>query len=179
MRLLFSISGFFSMLGIFAGICGCNVEQTSSLPMAPVQWDEAAHGQSVHVCPTEGPHRGQLIEVGRGDYRAEFIHDEAIHLVGIYLLDAQATAPVPVAESALTINLLIGGKPAQFRLPAAPLDGEGGQHSSHFELQDEKLCEVLDLPGTKPRFNVTIQGKHFVIAIAHHVHKHDRVAKKF
>ena len=167
----------FSMLVTLALIAGCAREHSSSLPAAPTQWDDGAHVHAVHMCPSEGPHGGQLLEIGEGDYHAELIHDETRHLVGIYLLDANASAPVPIGQSSLMINLLVGGKPAQFRLPATPLDGEAGQHSSHFELLDEKLCEALDLPGTKPRFNVTIQGKQYVVPIENHDHKDDRIAQ--
>ena len=131
---------------------GCDAEQSSSLPPAPIQWDEEVHDRAAHTDPTRGPHDGQLFEVGNGAYHAELVHDDSSHRISIYLLDAQANGSVQVPELELTINLLIGGKPTQFRLAAAPLDGESPQHPSRFELTDEKLCAGLGSTGQPAAF---------------------------
>jgi hypothetical protein len=176
MRSMLYYHGVLLTLGALPMIGGCGTKESSSLPPAPVQWDEDGHDHAVHVHPTKGPHHGQLIELGNGEYHAELVHDEPSHLVGVYLLDSKATTAVPIAERELTVNLLVNGKPTQFQLAAAPLDRESDQHSSHFERYDQKLCEALELPDSKARFNVTIQGRHFVAYIESH--KHDRVAQK-
>ena len=149
---------------------GCAAKESASLPPAPMQWDEDNHAGHVH--PTEAPHLGQLIELGSGEYWAELVHDDDNHLVSVYLLDSTAKTAVPVADSELTINLFVNDKPTQFKLVATPLEGEPADHSSHFELKNEELCEALDQPNSKPRFNVSIHGRSFVAKIAAHNHAH-------
>ncbi len=42
----------------------------------------------VHSHPTEGPHHGTLIELGKEEYHAELVHDDK--MVTIYILDSAA-----------------------------------------------------------------------------------------
>jgi len=117
-----------------------------------------------------GPHQGQLIELGDEEYHAELLHDDATHRITIYLLDGKAEKCVPLAEAELTLNLVVAGKPTQFRLPAAPQADDPTGRSSRFEAVDPKLCEALDDKQTKGRLNVTIAGKPFAGEIAPHEH---------
>ena len=84
-------------------------------------------GGHAHAHPTEGPHHGALIELGREDYHAELVHDEAANTVTIYILDGAAKDAVAIEAKQLTLNLLVGGKPQQFQLAAMPqsADPEG------------------------------------------------------
>ncbi len=157
-------------LGTFVVLGGCGTKQSSSLPPAPIQWDEDGHDHAVHIHPTEGPHHGELIELGSGRYHAELVHDEKSHTVRIYILDIKARGSVPVAEQNLTINLVVHGKPVQFKLSAVPLDVDPAGHSSHFERTDQNLCDALHHAQTIGRFNVTIEGKTFVGQIENHAH---------
>ena len=125
---------------------------------------------SGHDHPSEGPHHGQLIELGREEYHAELVHDDEKHLITVYLLDAQAKQAVPIEQSELVINLTAQGKPHQYKLAAAPLEGEASGQSSRFQASDEALAEALDSEGAKGRFNLTINGRPYVGNIEHHDH---------
>src|SRR5687767_3487226 len=85
-------------LPVLAAFGGCGADTSTALPPAPVEWDEMALEHAVHTHPTEGPHQGLLLEIGKGNYHAELVHDEARNLVGLYLLDAHASKPVLVTE---------------------------------------------------------------------------------
>ena len=163
-------------LPILVALVGCGAEQSSSLPPAPIEWEEMGHEHAVHMHPTEGPHQGMLLEIGKGDYHAELVHDDARNLVGIYLLDERAMKPVLVTEAQLPLNLMVDGKPTQFHLLATPLEGEPLGHSSHFELVDANLSAALHQLDNRSRFNVTIQGRPFVVPIPKNVSSKDHVA---
>lgn len=120
--------------------------------------------------PEDGPHKGQLIELGEEEYHAELVHDDATHTITVYLLDKAAKDAVPIEATELPLNLVVAGSPTQFALPAAPLPGEAAGKSSCFKLTDQKLCEAMDDPATKGRFNVTIAGKPYTGSVEHHDH---------
>ena len=130
----------------------------------------AEHDEAGH--PEEGPHNGHLIELGKEEYHAELVHDDATHTITLYLLDGSAKKMVPVAEKELTINLVAGGKPTQFKIPATPQSDDPSGQSSRFELVDETLCEALDDPKSKARLMLTIAGKQFSGDMAHEDHDH-------
>lgn len=152
---------------LFAG-CG---ENANVAPPPVAHSDHGGHEDGDHDHPTEGPHHGHLIELGKEEYHAELTHDEATHTVAIYLLDNTAKQSVPIAEKQLGISLVVGGKPTQFTLMGSPLDSDPSGKSSCFQLTNEQLCEALDAENTKGRINVTINGKPYVGAIEHQAHE--------
>jgi hypothetical protein len=109
-----------------------------------------------HAHPSEGPHHGQLIELGDEEYHAELTHDHDSGKVTVYLLDSTAKKSVTSDAKDLTINLVVEGKPAQFKLPAIPQEDDPSGQSSRFELTDAILADGLDLPKATARLNVTI-----------------------
>jgi len=123
-----------------------------------------------HAHPAEGPHHGQLIELGKEEYHAELMHDEASRTVAIYVLDNEAKNAVPIEAKEVTVNLVVGGKPSQFTLSAAPQESDPAGKASRFQLADEKLCDGLDAEGTTGRLNLEIAGKPFTGEVAHHDH---------
>jgi hypothetical protein len=127
-----------------------------------------------HAHPDEGPHHGQLIELGNEEYHAEMIHDDATHKITFYLLDGSAKKSVAVEEKELLLNVVADGKPQQFKLPSVPQADDAAGKSSRFEITNETLCEALDDSKTTGRLNVTIAGKPFAGEISHggHEHKH-------
>ncbi len=135
--------------------------------------DAAPAAGGGHDHPTEGPHEGLLVELGDEEYHAEVCHDEEANKVTVYILDDKAKNAVPVAQQSVTINVVLGGTPSQFVLPAVPLDGESDGKSSRFELSDEKLCEALDAEGAEARLKVTIATKPYEGPIPAHDHDHD------
>ena len=118
--------------------------------------------------PTEGPHHGTLIELGKEDFHAELVHDDATDTITIYILDAAAKKAVPIVAKKLTLNMVAAGKPQQFHLAAKPQEGDPNGLSSAFAATDKTLCQVLDAEDTKGRVNVEIGGKVYVGEVGGH-----------
>ncbi|HTN76445.1 MAG TPA: hypothetical protein VL096_14400 [Pirellulaceae bacterium] len=146
--------------------CGGAASTKSGEPKGEQHSAEHAHAE-------EGPHHGQLIELGKEEYHAELLHDDATHTVTIYLLDSAAKKAVAASAKELTVNIVADGKPAQFALPAKPQADDAAGESSRFELSDEALCTALDAKGAKGRLSVTIGEKSFSGAISAHDHGHE------
>jgi len=169
MRVLISRFSIAGALCFMLGLPGCSNDSNSG-PITALP-PEIAHVADAH--PSEGPHHGQLIELGKEEYHAELVHDDSSHTTTIYLFDAEAKSPVQIEAKELTLNLLSAGKPQQFRLAAQPEATDPAGTSSAFSSKSEELCEALDANGTTGRLSVEIQGKAFVGTIAQHAHDHD------
>lgn len=126
-----------------------------------------------HAHPTEGPHHGALIELGKEDYHAELVHDDATDTVTIYILDSSATKPVPIAAKQLTLNMRAGGKSQQFMLAAQPQQGEVAGSASAFAASGKQICQAIDAKGASGRLNVDIGGKVYVGNVDGHSHNHN------
>ena len=125
------------------------------------------HDHAEHAHAETGPHKGQLIELGKEEYHAELVHDEDAGKVTIYVLDSEAKKAVAIESTELIINLKHDGKGEQFKLAAAPQDGDGEGKSSRFVSDDKKLAEDLDHAGTQARLVLEIAGKSFTGEIKH------------
>jgi hypothetical protein len=163
-------SGCLVLLMLFLSGCGGNApEKTASAPSAGAGHDHH------HDHPSEGPHHGQLIELGNEEFHAELTHDEEGRLT-IYILDSSAKKTVPIEAADVTINVTQNGQASQYKLPAsAEMDDPEGK-SSRFQIQDRELVEKLDAEGTTAQLVVTIDGKQFIGKIEHnhdhHGHSH-------
>lgn len=129
--------------------------------------DHEGHGH-----PSEGPHHGDLVELGNEEYHAEVVHDEDQGTLEIYILDGGATKQVAIDAKELTINVSHDGKPEQFTLAAKPDAGDEAGKSSRFVSGDKELAEHLDEEGTSPRMVVKINGKSYRGEIKHD-HDHE------
>ena len=125
-----------------------------------------------HVHAAEGPHHGSLIELGRGDYHAELVHDSATHTITIYLLDSAAKNAVTIPAQQLSLNLLVSGKPQQYQLMAQPQPTDPEGMCSAFTSASEPMSKAMDAKGTTGRLNVPIEGKVFAGRIDTHSHQH-------
>ena len=153
------------LLGL-AAMCGAGgVSAVAAQPKA----QRAGHA---HAHPTEGPHHGSLIELGREDYHAELVHDDATNTVTIYVLDGAAKDAVPIQAKQLTLNLLVGGKPQQYQLAARPQSTDPEGTCSAFGCTSEPMCKAIDAKGTTGRLNVEVSGKVFVGKLGGHSHGH-------
>ena len=124
-----------------------------------------------HDHSSTGPNGGHLIELGEEDYHAELVHDEKQPSVSLYLLDAEARSPVTTSSEEVTLNLVADGAPKQFKLTAAPLEGEAEGKTSRFQSDDESLWRLVsDESKLSGRFNVSIGGKQFVGKFEHAAH---------
>ena len=163
---------FFGTLAVtvsFLGLGGCEDKSP------PVNGSTDAADSHDHAHPSEGPHHGQLIELGNDEYHAELVHDDDTHTVTIHLLDGQAKNSVASEEPELVMNLVVEGQPTQFTLVALPESNDPEGKSSKFQSQDEAFCKALDAHGVKGRLNVTVNGKPLVGSFKHgdHDHGHD------
>lgn len=148
---------------------GCN--QNASGPAAPPANGGDDHAEHAH--PTEGPHGGDLIELGNEELHAELVYDEQGGTVTIYILDAEAKAAVPIDATELTINLKHDGQAEQFKLAASPDTSDAQGKSSRFASNDAELGEDLEHEGAEPQLVVTINGKQYRGQIEHGDHGHE------
>ena len=151
------------------GLAATCVAGGSSAMAAQPAAQKSAHA---HAHPAEGPHHGSLIELGRDDFHAELVHDDAANTVTIYMLDGAAKDAVPIDAKQLTLNLLVGGKPQQFQLAAQPQSTDPEGRCSAFGCTSEPMCKALDAKGTTGRLNVEVSGKRFVGRLGGHAHNH-------
>lgn len=166
--------GFVVAIACLAALMGCSQPRSSdstgaktgtvTTPPPPV-----AAG---HSHPSEGPHHGDLIELGNEEFHAEMVHDEKS--VTIYLLDAAAKVAVPIEASDLVINLTHDGNPEQFTLSASPDTGDPTGKSSRFVSTDAELASHMEGEWAGGTLRVTINGKPYRGEIKHdHDHDHD------
>lgn len=172
MKLLASMTAL-SLTVALLTLAGCSKDPASGPETAapPATLD----GHDDHDHPTEGPHHGDLIELGNEEYHAEILHDEDAGTVTIYVLNAAATGQVPIDAKEVTINARHDGKAQQFTLTASPDVSDPEGKSSRFVSNDEELAHCLDDKDAEPRLVITINGKSYRGTIAHgHDHEeHD------
>jgi len=161
----------------FLAIAGCSNESPTgaetSGPPATVDGHDEHDDHAGHDHPSEGPHHGDLIELGNEEYHAEILHDEDAGTVTIYVLNGAATEQVPIDATDVTINATHDGKPEQFKLAAQPDANDPQGKSSRFVSNDEELAHHLDEEGAEPRLVLTINGKSYRGVITHDHEGHD------
>jgi hypothetical protein len=157
-----------------SGLVALGLAVTSAAGGVPAVAAQPKTQKSVHAHahPTEGPHHGSLIELGREDYHAELVHDDATDTVTIYMLDGAAKDAVAIDAKQLTLNLLVGGKPQQFQLVSMPQSADPEGRCSAFGCTSEPMCKAIDAKGTTGRLNVEVSGKRFVGKLGLHTHHH-------
>jgi len=154
------------------GVAGCtgDTQTTSGPETSPPPATVDAHAGHAH--PTEGPHHGDLIELGNEEYHAELLHDA--QSVTIYILNGAADAQVPIDSTEITINTTHDGQPEQFKLAASPDQNDPAGMSSRFISNDTELAAHVDEEGAEHRLVLTINGKSYRGEIAHdHDQGHD------
>lgn len=163
-----------TLAGLSFVCAGCaEGTSTTSPETAPPPATVGDHAHD-HDHPSEGPHHGELIELGGEEYHAELVHDEDSGSLTIYVLDGTATQTVPVESQEIVINATIDGQPQQFKLAAAPDEGDPEGTSSRFVSTSAELAAHLDEEGSSPQLVLTIKGKSYRGKITHsHDHDHD------
>jgi hypothetical protein len=145
--------------------CGNNTVQTEPTTTAPTAGEQDhKHG---HAHPSEGPHHGDLVELGSEEYHAEVVRGEG-DAVTIYILDATAKNAVPIEATEVTLNLTHDGKPEQVQLPATPEASDGQGKSSKFSVVNAELASHLDDEKSSARLVVTVAGKQYTGKVEHH-----------
>ncbi len=154
-------------------VSGCsNDTATGPETAGPPDTVDSHDAHEGHAHPSEGPHHGDLIELGNEEYHAEILHDEDAGTVTIYVLNGAATEQVPIAATNVTINVKHDGKPEQFMLAASPDTNDPQGKSSRFVSKDKELAHHLDEEGAEPRLVLSINGKSYRGTIAHD-HDHE------
>lgn len=162
-----------ALLLVMSLAAGCDqpaepVEQPAS-PSEPIEINEAPPPPlSGHDHPDHGPHNGTLIELGGEDYHAELVQDKQAALVTVYLLDRSAEMLMPIEATEVTLNLIHGGQPKQFKLTASPEETDPTGQSSRFTLTDPQLLEALDHEKSEARLVVLIKGLQYTGKVEHH-----------
>lgn len=100
--------------------------------------DHSAHGHGSH-----GPNGGDIVELGNEDFHAEFVVDEAAHRMDVYILGSDAETAKPIEATEISLSFKHGDEVEEFKLAAAPLDGEPEGQSSKFTLADEEAFGEL------------------------------------
>lgn len=161
--------------------CGTEPTQTAS-DTVPDSSPASVETDGAHDHPSEGPgpHGGELIELGNEEYHGELLHPHAENVggenvVAIFILDGSAKNVVPIEATEVTLNLVHGGKPAQFQLAASPDDGEQDGTSSRFVSSDEGLIAHFGEEEIDGRLAVTINGKAYSGKLHHHHDGHEHV----
>lgn len=161
-----------AVLAVLAmALAGCTSEGTK--PGAPASTSPAASADphAGHAHPTEGPHHGELIELGNEEYHAELLHDDSS--VTIYVLNGAADKQFPIEATEVVINTTHDGKPEQFTLVAKPDVSDPAGKSSCFVSEDTGLVHHIDEEHASHRLALTINGKPYRGEISHHHDGHD------
>lgn len=141
--------------------------------LSAVSGVSAAPPAAIHSHPDKGPHGGPLLELGDEEYHMEVMLDEERNILTLYLLDATAKRPVAIDSKEVLINLKHGGKPEQFKLPAARLKSDPSGMASAFQLQDKELVHDLHHSTSDARLALKIKGKAYSARLElKHDHKH-------
>ncbi len=154
----------FTMTGCAEPDAGTASSGSGSTVMTDAPPETTAHAEHDH--PSEGPHHGDLVELGNEEYHAEVVHGEG-GSVSVYILDSAAAAVVPIDATELTINITHDGNAEQFKLPADRDASDPEGKSSRFTLKDEELSTDLDSHDAAARLVVMIAGKSFSGKIVH------------
>jgi len=123
-----------------------------------------------HSYEAQGPHDGELMEVGKGEYHVEVVIEEKKKQISVYLLDKTAKSYIAIDAPFLAINLKIGGKPAQFKLKPVPQEIDQPGFSSCFGVASPELIDALHDSHSDARLALKITSKPYVVRI---VHNHD------
>lgn len=168
------LSGLLAASLLACVVTGCGDAQ-QAMPVKvsgdpPPSGDSGEHADhDVH-----GPHEGELIELGKGKFHLELVHDDATETVTAYILDSKAKDAFPIDAEDVQFNLTVDGKPRQFVLSAAAQPTDPIGKSSCFRLTAKELCEGLDAKGATVRVVVMIDEKPYSGTLSvDHDHSHD------
>ena len=119
---------------------------------------------------THGPHGGELLEIGKNEFHAELVVDEAKKQVTVYVLEADAKTSLSIESPFLTVNFVLNGKPMQVQLKASPVEIDPKEQSSRFIAASPEMLDALHSTKAEPKLAIRIRNKSYVTKI---VHKHD------
>jgi hypothetical protein len=128
-----------AVLGV--ALAGCNsggdFKAVKDLPKAAHDDHGHSHGEHAH-----GPHGGELVELGKEEFHAEFVVDGKAHTLKVFLLgpDAKTAATTDASELSIVPE---GGTPIILKAAEGQPEGK----VSEFALTDEKIVHDLNEAG--------------------------------
>ncbi len=153
------------------------------------------HDHGEHAHPEEGPHGGELIELGNEEYHAELVHphghDDDAHAhadgdeahkdaahedshadhdhagITVYILDGSAKQAVAIDATEIVLNLSHDGQPEQFKLAAMPTKEDAEGKSSRFASDDKDLLEHFHEEAVEGTLVLMIEGKSYRGKMSH------------
>lgn len=170
------------MLGL-SGLAGCGGDKGDEYRTFDKGKDKAPDAEHGHAHShdhghEQGPHKGELIELGEEEFHAEVVFDEEAAKVSLYLLGPDAKTAVAIEAKELSLEMPGKDAPVTHALAAAPQEGDGEGKSSRFETKTADLFEAFHHnPKAAGKFKVTLGGKEFAGEIKHD-HDHDHEEKK-
>lgn len=157
-----------------AAACGCDSNNAGNDSGTVTMDGPPPATVDTHEHPSEGPHHGTLVELGKEEYHAEVVHTK--DSVTVYILDSGAKSAVSIDAAEVTINIVHDGRPTQFKLAANPDTGDSEGKSSRFSTVDAELVTHIDDSAAAPKLSLTINGKAYRGEIKHdhdgHGHAH-------
>lgn len=112
-----------------------------------VSHDESELATDDHGHGSHGPNGGDIVELGNEEFHAEFVVDEAAHRMDVYILGSDAKTAKPIEATEISLGFKHGEAVEEFKLAAAPLEGEPEGQSSKFTLADaEAFGELHEHP---------------------------------
>ncbi len=127
----------------------------------------AGHNHAGHDHGSKGPNKGDLLEIGRGEYHGELVVDEESKQVVVYLLDGSLKSYVAIDASFVTVNFKSGTRPAQVKLLPVPQETDVKGASSRFGLISPELFEALHDAKSDAKLTLRIGKKSYVSKLTH------------
>lgn len=146
---------------------GCGPSQDTAPSSKPIVIDEMPPSAGSHAHPENGPHGGELVELGNEAYHIEMVHEDSG--ANFYVLDGSAMTPVAIAATNLVLSLKLKGEQQSFELLAVPEATDQPGKASRFQSDDHVLTTWLEAEA-EGVIVVQIDGRSFTGKIAHHDH---------
>lgn len=128
---------------------------------------QASHNHAGHDHGSKGPNKGDLLEIGRGEYHGELVVDEESNQIVVYLLDGSLKSYVAIDAPFVTVNFKNGTQPAQVKLLPVPQDADVKGASSRFGLISPELLDALHDSKADVKLTLRIGKKSYVSKLTH------------
>lgn len=153
-----------------SGCTGSNSEYTEVDPSEP-EVGHGDHGHGGHDHGSHGPNGGDIVELGTEDMHAELVVDEEAHRINVHILGGDIKAAKPIEAAEISLSFKHGDEVEEFKLAAAPKDGEPEGQSSLFTLKSDEAFEELHEHPEGATISITV-GEETFTGIATHDHDH-------
>ena len=156
---------------VSVSLLGCADSGGDYQEVTPEAAKAAADSHDHDHAHAHGPNGGDLVELGDHSIHAEVVFDEGSGKLDVYLLGEDAKTAHPVALTELTLSFAHGDESEDFKLAAAPLDGEAEGQSSRFSVTDKEIAEEFHEHTDGAHLQFSIDGKEYKGEVHHH-HDH-------